>query len=217
MESVRIEVFSVFLEAYFPRPRPFAKDQLDRAASWLTDPKALGLRPNQVRVRHTDIIFDYELRAELYGGNAALELNASRIEFNAHGARTAADLRLLERAMGLVGAFAADLTQESLSFGVGGNAHAALSSSNVREELMRTWSLAPHIGEPIAGGYLSFEGWENRMRFQIEPSFQSPKSLFFSWRTDMAQPDDWGFTFSQILRIISLGAADFGLKIEELD
>src|SRR4051812_34720478 len=96
MLEADVQLFAIALEVYFGRPRPFAKEKIDALAVWLTDATdGLALRPDQVRVRHTDIVFDYEMSASFFGGNALLRMDAEKVHFSARGASTRQDLELL--------------------------------------------------------------------------------------------------------------------------
>jgi hypothetical protein len=55
MLEAEIQVFAIALEVSFGRPRPYSKEKIDDLPTWLTDAaEGFALRPEQVRVRHTD-------------------------------------------------------------------------------------------------------------------------------------------------------------------
>lgn len=98
MVEAEVQLFAVALEVHFSRPRPLAQDKLDEVAAWLTDAsEGLALRPEQIRVRRADILFDYELTASFFGGNATFRQDAEKSLFSARGARTRQDAGILQQ------------------------------------------------------------------------------------------------------------------------
>src|SRR5258708_14653557 len=96
MIELAIQIFAVTVEVLFPKPRIFSKEQIDSVAAWLTSPETgFALRPEQVQLRKVDVGFEYELNAQLFGGNGAFALNAQKAVFAANNARSRADGGLL--------------------------------------------------------------------------------------------------------------------------
>src|SRR5262245_37736675 len=125
MLEAEVQFFAIALEVYFSRPRPFAKEKIDDLAVWLTDAAdGFALRADQVHVRHTDIVFDYELSASFFGGNALFKRDAEKVLFSARGARTRQDLDLLHNTATRFLKMASVPEQLHVSFS--SNAHASL-------------------------------------------------------------------------------------------
>jgi len=210
-----VQVFSITLEAFFPRPKPFAKDKIDQIAEWLTDSAAgFALRPEQVRVRHTDIIFDYVLSASFYGGNASFLRDAEKAVLFARGARTRQDADLLR---GAAMRFARFVTsEEKLPLMFSANAHALLSSVEDREQFLERLRPDPRVTSPGALGYVQLEGWSDAVRLAIEPSFNAPQSLFFSWQTNLGASEDWESTFETLISVIQEATKVYGVYYRPL-
>jgi hypothetical protein len=206
-----VQVFSITLEAFFPRPKPFAKDKIDEIAEWLTDSvDGFALRPDQVRVRHTDIVFDYVLSASFYGGNATFLRDAEKAVLFARGARTRQDADLLRGAAMRFARFAAE--EEKLPLMFSANAHASLPSVDDRERFLEGLRPDPRVISPGALGYVQIEGWPDGIRVTIEPSFNAPQSLFFSWQTNLAASEDWQTAFELLVGVVDKATAVYGVQ-----
>lgn len=182
MLEAEVQVFAVSLEVSFSRPRPFTKDKIHELAAWLTDAaEGFALRAEQVRVRHTDIVFDYELSASFFGGNATFKRDAEKTVFSARGARTRQDADILHQtAARFVKAVA---LPEQLHVAFSANAHASLASEGAREAYLADFRPSPSVVGPGALGFVRMEGWPEDIRIAIEPSLGLPSSLFFTWHT----------------------------------
>jgi hypothetical protein len=75
MTELAIQVFSINVEVLFPKPRVFSKEQVDSIAAWLTSPDSgFALQPEQVHLRTFDVVYDYQMNAQLFGGNGLFVL-----------------------------------------------------------------------------------------------------------------------------------------------
>lgn len=189
MVETEVQVFAIALEVYFSRPRPFAKDKIDELAAWLTDAaEGFALRPDPVRVRHTDIVFDYELSASFFGGNATFKRDAEKAVFSARGARTHQDADILHQtADRFVKAIA---VPEQLYVAFSANAHASLASGDAREAYLAVFRPSDHVAGPGALGFVRLDAWPEDIRIAIEPSIGVPSSLFFTWNTRFLPSSD---------------------------
>ena len=189
MLEADIQVFAMTMEVYFNRPRPFAKDKIDELATWLTDSdEGFSLRPEQVRVRHTDIVFDYELSATFFGGNVTFKRDAEKTVLTARGARTRQDAVVLqETASRFIKVIAAP---ERLYVSFSANAHAALASEETRQTFLASFRPNEAVVHAGALGFVKLQDWTEEVRIAIEPSFGLPKSLFFTWHTRFLAADD---------------------------
>lgn len=180
--EARVQLFAIALEVCFVRPRPFEEAKLDELAAWLTDPlDGFALRAGQVRVRRTDPVFDYELSASLFGGNATLTRDAEKTLFSARGARNHRDAEILEQtAVRFVNSVA---VPDQLEVSVSVNAHASLASEEIRAACLGRFRVDDRVIGPGALGFARVDGWPEDIRIAIEPSVGVPESLFFSWHT----------------------------------
>jgi len=158
MVEAEVQLFAISLEAHFIRPRPFAKDKIDELAGWLTDAaEGFALQPEQVRVRCTDIVFDYELSASFFGGNATFKRDAEKTAFTARGARTRQDADILHQsAARFVKAIAAP---EHLNVAFSANAHASLGTDAERETFLARFRPSGQVVGPGALGLVRLDNW----------------------------------------------------------
>jgi hypothetical protein len=158
MFELAIQIFAVTVEVLFPKSRIFSKEQIDSVAAWLTSPETgFALRPEQVHLRTVDVAFEYELNAQLFGGNGAFALNAQKAVFAANNARTRADGDLL---LQMIDRFLRTFTApEKLMVIFSANAHAKLESAAVREEYLGRFRFDQRITSPGTVGYVRLEDW----------------------------------------------------------
>lgn len=215
MFEAEVQLFAIALEVHFSRPRPFAKDKIDELAAWLTDTAdGFALRPEQVRVRHTDIVFDYELSASLFGGNATFKQDAEKAVFTARGARTRQDADLLHQtAARFVKAVA---TPEQLYVVFSANAHASLASEGERDAYLAGFRPSRQVIGPGALGVVRLDGWPEDIRIAIEPSIGMPSSLFFSWNTRFLPSGDPLQSLQTLVNALGGAAQIYGLNFKPL-
>ena len=73
MEIVPIESFAVAVDVPFLSPLGFQQARLEEFAARICDrEKGLSLRPDQIRLRRTDELYNYELSAQFFGENGSL-------------------------------------------------------------------------------------------------------------------------------------------------
>jgi hypothetical protein len=215
MLEAEIQVFAIALDVLFGRPRPYAKEKIDGLAMWLTDAAdGFAIRPEQVRVRHTDFVFDYELSASFFGGNATFKQDSEKVVFSARGAKTRQDAEiLLQMASRFLKAMA---MPDHLCVEFSANAHASLASEEAREAYLAAFRPSDQVVSPGALGFVRLERWPEDIRIAIEPSFNLPSSLFFAWHTRFL-PSGNPLQFLPTL-VATLGevAEVYGVKFKQL-
>ena len=70
----------------------------------------------------------------------------------------------------------------------------------------------PRVTSPGALGYVQLDGWPDAVRVAIEPSFDAPQSLFFSWQTNLAASEDWQSTFETLVGVIEEATTLYGVQ-----
>lgn len=215
MLEAEIQLFAISLEAHFSRPRPFAKEKIDELAAWLTDAtEGFALRAEQVRVRHTDIVFEYELSASFFGGNATFKRDAEKVVFSARGARTRQDAEILHQtAARFVRAIAAP---EQLYVVFSANAHASLGSEKVREAYLAGFRPNNQVVGPGALGFVRLDRWPEDIRIAIEPSINMPNSLFFYWNTRFLPSGDPLQSLQTLANALGDAAQIYGVSFKPL-
>lgn len=200
------------MDVAFPQPKPFSKDDLDRVALWVTDPeRGFGLRPEQVRVRHSDVMFDYELSAVLFNGLGMLKFNALGASFTANGARTSEDFALLKDS---VRRFIGEISVLQVkTVAIGAHTHASMKSGQAREAFLSRFRAAPEILSPGVIGLLRPEPWLNDVRVAIEATAGSPDSVFVHWNTSLQITDDWETHLEALPEVFVGAVATFGLTL----
>src|SRR5215218_5439212 len=100
MDILPIEFFGAAIEVPFPVPLGFQQARLEDFGAKICDPvKGLGLRPDQIRLRRTDELYNYELTAQFFGENGTLSRTADRTKLAVRNARTAGDWNIIHQTM----------------------------------------------------------------------------------------------------------------------
>ena len=96
MEIVPIENFGLAVELPLLKPLGFTQARLEEFSGKLCDPvDGLSLRPDQLRLRRTDELYNYELTAQFFGENGWLVRTADRVKFGIRNGRTVADWNVI--------------------------------------------------------------------------------------------------------------------------
>jgi hypothetical protein len=214
MIELAIQIFAITVEVLFPKPRIFSKERIDNIAVWLTSPESgFALRPEQVHLRTIDVAFEYELNAQLFGGNGAFALNAQKAVFAANNARSKADgdllLQMIDR---FLRTFA---VPENLMVLFSANAHAKAESATVRETYLERFRFDQRIAGPGTVGYVRLEDWPEDVKLLVEPSLGIEESLFLAWTTKFSARNLPELT-DKFIGILESVAGIYGLKFKPL-
>src|SRR5882757_8792211 len=100
MDILPIEFFGVSIDVPFPAPLGFNQARLEDFGAKICDPlKGIGLRADQIRLRRTDELYNYELSAQFFGENGSLSRTAASIKLAIRNARNNADWNLIRETM----------------------------------------------------------------------------------------------------------------------
>ena len=182
MLEVTPYLFGISIDIRFPKPRSFSKQRLDGLLVRLTDSEnGLALRSDQIRLRHNDFAFDYELKASFLANNAVLIHDAEKFFLSVSGGRTEADTRLLvETAKRFL--WSSEVSSDDVGL-LWINTHAKVDTKERRDEFLRGFAADSKITGPGALAYVHVAEWPDDVRFSLEPSLGVPDSLFFAWNT----------------------------------
>jgi hypothetical protein len=204
------------IETTFKRPRPFSKEQLDQLAVWITDAeRGLGVRPEQVRVRNGDVMFEYELSAVLFNGLGMLRVNAMSASLIATGARTDQDIDVLRdsvtRFIGEISG--ADVT----TFTVSAHTYAVTVSADVRDEYLARFRFGPEIISAGGIGLVRVESWPESIRVVVEAAIESPENLFIAWNTRFQISEQWRESLANLPKTFICAARALGVTLEKVN
>jgi hypothetical protein len=206
------DLFGITLDIRFPKPRPFSKERLDRLLTRLIDSEnGLALRNEQVRIRTTDVAFDYELKAFFLGVNAVLASDAEKFVLSVSGGRTHADANLLrETAKRFL--WSGEISDQD--FGMfGASTHARAESIEKRDEFLKRFQPAKDVTGPGALGYVHIANWSEEIRFSLEPSLNLADGLFLTWNTRF-QGVSWLSSLEQLTNALESAASIFGVQFK---
>ena len=215
MEILPIEIYGVAIEVSFPGPLGFHQAKIEEFAGKICDPaKGLGLRVDQVRLRRTDELYNYELSAQFFGENGSLVRTADRIKVAIRNARNAADWNLVRET--LVRFYAIlDFPPTSLSV-LSAHVHARFESSGERDEFLTQFDHGFEVIRPAGLGYVLIADWEKEIRVLMENSNAVPDGLFVAWDTQFTNDQDWESFLITLPTMMENSANIFGLGFEPL-
>jgi len=218
MIQAEIQLFGASIEIGFPRSVALLDARLNDFSARLEDPEGgFGLRPEQVRLTHSDILYGYELTASFFGGNAILLRNAKVVRLTLSGGKTESDLKMIlqtvERFCHLV-----EMPGETLGT-VSAHAHTSFESAETAQKFFEAFRPPGFVaGSAVkvrggAIGYLESPQWPHEIRFTLEPSILFRDAAFLSWNATL--PLGLGTTagLDRLVSALAAGASTYGLDL----
>lgn len=215
MEVLPIDVFGVGVDVPYPAPLGFKSAQIEEFAMQICQPKTgLGLKPDHLRLRKFDELFDWELKAHFFGENGNFSRTSERAKISIRNARTAGDWNIIHQT--LVRFYTlCDFDPESISV-LSTHAHAQFPSPEEREDFLDLFAHGPGLLKAAALGYVEIADWEKEIRVLIEPSNVVPNGIFIAWDTQFPNEQDWDSFLSSLPTMMENAANLFELGFEPL-
>ncbi len=215
MEIIPIEIFGVAIDVPFAGPVSYGQAQFDSFGSKICDPaKGLGIRPDQIRLRRLDDLYDYELTGRFFGENGTLTRNAERVKLGIRNARNAADWNIVKETLTRFYQLMEFPPQTVTTLST--HVHAKFSSAYERDEFLRQFQPPGDVVRPCALGYVRIADWEKDIRILIEQSNLVPDSVFVAWDTQFTNSQDWDTFLTILPTMMENSAHSFGLGFEPL-
>jgi hypothetical protein len=213
MDIVPIEVFAVAVEIPFASPLGFHQAKLEEFGAKICNAQTgLNLRPDQIRLRRTDELYNYELIAQFFGENGTLIRNAAGMKFSIRNGRTAADWTIIQE--NLLRFYRIMEFEPTTVSALVAHVHAKFPSLEERDEYLARFSASPLIARPAALGYVQIADWEKDIRVLIEQSNQVPQSVFVVWETQFTNSQDWETFLGTLPTVMENSANLFSLGFE---
>lgn len=213
MEIVPIEVFGLHVDVAFVPPQPYATANLDQFAQKICNQQTgLSLRPDQIRLRRMDDLFDFELKANFFGENGTLLRTAERVKLGIRNARTQSDWNVIHQTYTRFYAlmdFDAK-TQTHLS----AHTHGKFESVEDRDRWLSQFSENSLITKAGALGYVKIPDWDKEIRVLIEPSNIVPAAVFCAFDTQFANSQHWESFIGALPSVMENSANYFELGFE---
>jgi hypothetical protein len=214
MEILPIELFGVHVDVAFTQPLTYQAAKLEEFATALCHPQTgLSIRPDQVRLRRFDDLFDYELKANFFGENGTLSRTSDRVKLGVRNARTQGDWNVIQQTLGkfynLIGLDEKTMTHIST------HAHAKFDTLDDREKWLNQFSHNALVQKPAALGYVKIPDWEREVRVLVEHSNVVPNAVFIAWDTQFTnKQDDWDSFLGSLPTVMENSANYFELGFE---
>jgi hypothetical protein len=215
MDILPIEFFGVSIDIPFPSPLGFNQARLEDFGAKICDPvKGIGLRADQIRLRRTDELYNYELTAQFFGENGVLTRTATNVKYAVRNARTVADWDLLRQTLvrfyQLMEFLPTTVTVLST------HVHAKCESTRDRDDFLGQFKNGQQVIRPAGLGYVRIADWEKEIRVLIEHSAMVPDGIFVAWDTQFTNSQDWDSFLYTIPTMMENAANAFSLGFEPL-
>lgn len=217
MIRTEVQTFGVTVDVPFRQAIALFEARLNDFAARLSDAEGgFELRPEQITVKHSDILYGYELRAIFFGGNATIHRTAEHVELRLTGGKTISDsevvIRTIERFVRLL-----DMP-ENMQAAVGVHGHAAFAGVEEAIQFFSSYT-PPATGKNelvIRGGALGFvkiPAWPHEIRVTIEPSILFRDGAFVGFNTVISLSDAGTARLHALTKAFGEAGALFGLEI----
>jgi hypothetical protein len=201
------------VEVPFTPPLGFTSANLENFAAKMCDTQnGLSLRPDQIRLRKLDDLFDYELKATFFGDNGTLNRTADRVKLGVRNARTAGDWTIIHQTLTRFYTLM-DFDKKSVSH-LSAHAHAKFDTSEERDKWLEQFAQNSQIHKPAALGYVRIADWEKDIRVLIELSNAAPNCVFVAWDTQFTNNQEWDTFLSTMPNVMENSANFFELGFE---
>jgi len=175
------KAIGLIIDSPFGEARPFSKERLDEAGMGaLKLFAANGLKPENIVLRTTDVLFGYELNFSLFSGSATFKLSSANLLLNFQNISLQQELELVSDAV--VKAYS--LFEESAFSHHSANMVAHLSFVDEKQRQGASLSLQdPSRDIEFLGrlAHLKISDWPWSIRLEIDQSNFFPPGLFMSW------------------------------------
>lgn len=213
MEILPIELFGVHVDVAFPQPQTYHAAKLEEFASAICNPQTgLSVRPDQVRLRRFDDLFDYELKVNFFGDNGTLSRTAERVKLGVRNARTQGDWNIIQQTLTRFYTLM-DFDEKSLTH-LSTHGHAKFETPEDREKWLNQFSQNALIEKAGALGYVKIPDWEKDIRVLIEPSNVVPGAVFIAWDTQFPNLQEWESFLASLPSVMENSANYFELGFE---
>jgi hypothetical protein len=213
MEILPIELFGIQIDVPFLQPLGFQAAGLENFAAKACHPQTgLSIRPDQVRLRRFDELFDYELKANFFGDNGTLTRTAERVKLSVRNARTQGDWNVIQQTFTRFYTLM-DFDPKSVSH-LSAHAHAKFESIDERETWLNQFSQNTLIQKAGALGYVKIPDWEKEIRVLLEPSNVVQGAVFLMWDTQFANVQEWDTFLGSLPSVMENSANYFELGFE---
>ena len=213
MEILPIEVFGVAIDVAFPQPLTYQAAKLEDFATAICNPQmGLSVRPDQVRLRRFDDLFDYEVKVNFFGDNGTLTRAADRVKLGIRNARTQGDWNIIQQTMTRF--YTLMNFDETSMTHLSTHAHAKFETPEERDQWIGQFSHNTLIEKPAALGYVKIPDWEKEVRVLVEYSNLVPAAIFIAWDTQFVNKQEWDTFLGSLPSVMENAGNYFELGFE---
>jgi hypothetical protein len=211
MTSTEIREFAASMEVPFGKPVAFAPPVLDDSISKLTAALGFPIGTEKIRVRLVDALYNYELRAEFYGGSGIFARTADRLFLTLSSGRSLDDAKFI---IGLIGNFGDQFLRETkLRPIIRVYAHLGVGSTEARDAYLSRFRVGPEVVHPGTLGHVTVKETDTTVKITIEPSFSHPDAIFLTAEAEFPPSDDWNSYIVSAIETLRKAACVYGVEV----
>jgi hypothetical protein len=209
-----IKVFNASVEVTFDKPVAFKSEFLQTVAEKLES--VLGSRPpaDQMRVRYTDSLYNYEFSASFFGNNGGLTLRGDRMTlWLNNGIGAAGDVPFILAILKRFGLHLFSEKPASIMFSVA--AHVDFEDNASRDAFLLRYDPTEGVGTVRAGalGYVTTQTWPVDIRVMLEPSFSNEECVYVLWSAGVPETEGWTNSIDKLVESFRAAAKVFGVEV----
>lgn len=212
MQSSDLKLFSASLDVTFPKPIRWTPE-IGEFAEKLHDVAGFTIPAGQIRSRMSDTLFDYELSANFFGGNATFSRTAERMVMTLNNGQTPEDARVILEVIRRFGEYAIGRGFPSVLWIT---SHIGLGGVAERQSFLARFAPDSRVEHAGAVAYVRTDEFEEPVRFLFEPSFSYNDAVFAQWRFVLPIVDDWMAMIQKIMDSLPKVATVYGLEAAQL-
>ena len=168
------------------------------------------LPSDQIRLRHFDILYGYELKASFFNGTAKLERNADHVQLSISDASTAAHRDAIIEIVEQYSAAIFAEVDSKVAFSI--SLHATFESEEKYVEFFKPFGRCPEVLTEGIVATLKVSTWPESVRIVLENSLVHQNSMFILFNSVIALPTEINI-LQKIAESIGESAKLFGIEL----
>ena len=211
MARGEIKSFGATLEAAFPKAVIFKPTLFEETIDGLTEAIGFQIPPESIRVRQSDVLYGYELRASFFGADATLTRTAEKLVLSLANGQSQEDAKLILQVVTKFGQrfFTGLAVSPTLTIAV----HFEHGSSDEVHQFSDRFAPSAALESCGASGYVRRPGVRTPARIMIEPSFSYPGSLVASLWIRMDSGEAWAMSVEGAAEALEAAVRVYGGQV----
>jgi len=206
-----IKNFGATMDLTFERPIAFAPGLFESVVDRLCSAVGFRVPADQIRVRHSDVLYQYDMHAAFFGGHGTFHRTAERMTFSLMNGQNRDDVRLILNLMWKFGREFLSEFQAPARFAVSINVDAGTSQE--RDEFLSRFAASPLVYSPGAIGYVKCDPYKEPIRVSVEPAVNAPEAVFVYLVVNLPGRDDFDVLMEETMLAFESAAKEFDIHL----